>query len=76
MVRNRFEQICNFWHYSDNSALDDEEDRIYIIRSVLDNLVEYFRKHYKPPQELSLDEKMIPLRGHFRFRTYIVLVNL
>jgi hypothetical protein len=27
MNRNRFEQIWNFWHYSDNSTLDDETDR-------------------------------------------------
>jgi hypothetical protein len=24
MRRNRFEQIWNFWHYSDNSTLDDD----------------------------------------------------
>jgi hypothetical protein len=26
MIRNKFEQICNFLHYSDNSTLDDEID--------------------------------------------------
>jgi hypothetical protein len=28
MSRNRFEQIWNSCHYSDNSTLDDEADRL------------------------------------------------
>jgi hypothetical protein len=35
--------------------MDDEADRLYKIRPILDNLVENFRKHYKPPQESSFD---------------------
>jgi hypothetical protein len=70
MSRNKFEQTWNFWHYSDSSTLDDEADRLQKIRSILDNLVEKFSKHYKPPQELSFDEAMIPWRGRLRFRTY------
>jgi hypothetical protein len=70
MSRNRFEQIWNFWHYSDNSTLDDEADRLYKIEPILYNLVHEFRKHYRPPQELSLDEAMIPWRGRLGFRTY------
>jgi hypothetical protein len=31
MTRNRFEEIWNFWHYSDNSILDDEAERLYNI---------------------------------------------
>jgi hypothetical protein len=45
--RNRFERIWNFWHYDDNSALDDEADRLYRIRPVSDNLVENFMRHCK-----------------------------
>jgi hypothetical protein len=51
MNMNGFEKVCNFWHYSDNSILDDEADRVYKIRLVLGILVKKFRKHYKPPQE-------------------------
>jgi hypothetical protein len=60
MNRNRFEQIWNFFHYSGNCTLDDEAGRLHKSWSVFDNLVEKFRKHYKPPQELYLDEEMIP----------------
>jgi hypothetical protein len=63
-------KFWNFWHYSDNSTLDDEADRQYKVRPILNNLVEKFRKHYKPPQELSLDEAMITWSGRLRFRTY------
>jgi hypothetical protein len=52
MSRNRSEQIWNFCH---NSTLDDEADRLYTIRPILDNLFEKFRKFYKPPQEQSLE---------------------
>jgi hypothetical protein len=58
MRTNNFKQIWNFRHYSDNYTLDDEADRLYKIRPILDNLVENFRKHCKPSQELSLDEAM------------------
>jgi hypothetical protein len=45
MSRNRYEQIWNSWHCSDNSTLNDEADRLYEIRPSLDNLAEKFRKH-------------------------------
>jgi hypothetical protein len=49
MSRSRFKQIWSFWHYSDNSALNDEADRLYKIMPVLDIRLEELRKHYKPP---------------------------
>jgi hypothetical protein len=55
MSRNSFQQIWNIWHYSDNSTLDDEADRLYKIRPILDNQFEKSKKYYKPPQELLLD---------------------
>jgi hypothetical protein len=70
MNRNRSEQLWNFWHYSENSTLDDDADRLYKIRPILDNCVEKFRKYYKPPQELSLDEAKTPWSGRLRFRMY------
>jgi hypothetical protein len=48
----------------------DEADRLYKIRLILNNLADKFRKHYKPPQELSFDEVMIPWRERLRFSTY------
>jgi hypothetical protein len=68
--RNRFEQVWNCWHYSDNSTLDDEADRPYKIRPTLDYLLEIIRRRYKQPHELSLDDAMIPWRERLRFRTY------
>jgi hypothetical protein len=40
-------------------------DRLYKIRPVSNNLVEHFRRHYKPPQKT-----MIPWRERLSFRTY------
>jgi hypothetical protein len=70
MSRNRFEKIWNFWQYSDSSTLDDVADRLYKIGLILDNVVVKFRKHYKPPPELSLEEVMVSWQGPLRFRTY------
>jgi hypothetical protein len=50
MSRNKFEQIWNFWRYIDSSPMVDEADRLYKIRSILDNLAEKIRKYYKPLQ--------------------------
>jgi hypothetical protein len=61
-------KFWNFWHYSDNFTLDDEADRLCKITTILGNLVEKFRKHCKPPQEL--DEAMITWQGRLRFRMY------
>jgi hypothetical protein len=58
MSRNRFEQIWNFWHYSNNSTLVDEADRLENRANVLGKLVAKC-SNYKLPQELSLDKAMI-----------------
>jgi hypothetical protein len=58
--RNRFEQIWNFWHYTDSSTQDDEADIRYKMRPILDNLVEEIRRRYRSAHELLLDEAMIP----------------
>lgn len=70
MSRNRWEQIWNFWHFSDNLLVQNTDDRLYKVRPVLQHLTQRFQTVYKPAQELSLDEAMIPWRGRLRIRTY------
>jgi hypothetical protein len=70
LTRNRFEHIWKAWHFSDNEEVSGTTDRLYKIRPVLEYLVEKFQNVYKPKQELSLDEAMIPWRGRLRIKTY------
>lgn len=70
LSRNRFEQIWNFWHFSDNESNTDSADRLYKIRPIVAHFLEKFKTVYSPKRELSLDEGVIPWRGRLRFRTY------
>nr|XP_012146326.1 PREDICTED: piggyBac transposable element-derived protein 4-like [Megachile rotundata] len=70
MSRHRFEQIWTFWHFNDNTKMDSRSGRLFKIQPVLDYFLHKFRTIYKPKQQLSLDEGMIPWRGRLRFRTY------
>jgi len=70
MSRNRWEQIWNFWHFGDNLLVQNTDDSLYNVRPVLQHLTQRFQTVYKPAQELSLDEAMIPWRGRLKIPTY------
>jgi hypothetical protein len=70
MSRNRFESIWHAWHFSDNTQQTQDSGRLFKICPVYEYFILKFRSVYSPKQELSLDEAMIPLRGHLKFRTY------
>ena len=70
MSRNCWEQIWNFWHFSDKLLVQNTDDRLYKVRPVLQHLTQRFQPVYKLAQELSLDEAMIPWRSRLRIRTY------
>uniref|UniRef100_A0A0N5C6W1 DDE_Tnp_1_7 domain-containing protein n=1 Tax=Strongyloides papillosus TaxID=174720 RepID=A0A0N5C6W1_STREA len=70
MSRNRFEQIWTFWHFNNNEEMTNSSSRLFKIQPVLEYFVHKFNTVYKPKQNLSLDEGMIPWRGRLSFRTY------
>lgn len=63
MTRNRFDQITRYLHFSDNTKINENCDRLYKIEPVYNYLLEKFKTVYTPHQNLSLDEAMIPWRG-------------
>jgi hypothetical protein len=63
MSRNKFEQILTFLHFCDKSKITPDMGRIYKVKPLLDCLLSKFQSLYKPKQQLSLDEGMIPWRG-------------
>ena len=70
MSHKRFEQIWWCLHFNNNELLQQSTNRLFKIQPLLDFFLERFQTIYKPNQQLSLDEAMIPWRGRLRIRTY------
>lgn len=70
MSRHRFELLLRMLHFSDNTQATSH-DRLYKIRSLVDELNVNFRAHFTPDISLCVDEGMIPFRGRIIFRQYL-----
>jgi hypothetical protein len=70
MSCKRFEQIWWCLHFNDNELQPQSGNRLFKIQPLLDFFFEKFQTVYKPTQQLSLDEAVIPWRGRLRIRTY------
>lgn len=68
--QKRFESILAHFHFNDNSKID-VNDRIYKLRPLVDSLNESFLKHGGVPENLSIDESMIPYYGKHYAKQYI-----
>ncbi|XP_020292495.1 piggyBac transposable element-derived protein 4-like [Pseudomyrmex gracilis] len=70
MSRNRFMQILQTWHFSNNDNIAVNSNRLVKIQPVVDYLKMRFNEVYKPGQQLSLDEYVIPWSSRsISFRT-------
>lgn len=67
MSRNRFEAILSSIHLSDNETAQPD-DRLAKLISLIDTLISKFRDAINPPEEICIDESMIPFRGRLKFR--------
>ena len=64
--RNTFSSILTFLHVSDyDPANIDKDDRLYIIRYLLDKLKEKCKENFFPFQNISVDERMVKNKGQF-----------
>ena len=70
MSPNRFWQIWQMRHSSNNNLMHDKSDKLFKIRNILRYLQHKFKTVYTPKQELLLDEIIIPWRGRLSFRIY------
>lgn len=70
MSRDRFRQIWRAWHFNNNENVQDNSDRLCKVRPLLDFFLPKFKEVYKPIQQLSLDEGIVPWRGRLFFRVY------
>ncbi|XP_017762744.1 PREDICTED: piggyBac transposable element-derived protein 4-like [Eufriesea mexicana] len=70
MSRNRFVQIMQSWHFCNNDNIPHNAHRLAKIQPVIHYLQRKFNDVYKPSQQLSLDECIIPWRGRLSIKTY------
>ncbi|KAI4483932.1 hypothetical protein M0802_013192 [Mischocyttarus mexicanus] len=70
MSRNRFMQIMQSWHFCNNDNIPHNAHKLAKIQPVIDYLQRKFNDVYKPDQQLSLDECIIPWRGRLSIKTY------
>ena len=61
-------------HFADNSywyPTDENRDRLYKIRPVLDYLGDRFQANYTPMKNFSIDEQLLLHKGSLSFKMYI-----
>ena len=75
MPQTRFLKLSQYLHLRDNTGMpqhgEENFDRLYKLRPILDELPGRFRDVYRPRCELSVDEGMIGFKGRLSFRQYI-----
>jgi hypothetical protein len=70
MTHMRSEQIWWCLHFNNNALQAQSTNMLFKIQPLLDFFLEKFQIVYKPTQQLSLDEAVIPWRGRLHMRTY------
>lgn len=70
MSRNRFRQILSFLHFSDNTTIPETADRLFKIQKIIDYFMNKFKDNYKPKQNLSIHESIIPWNRKLNPRIY------
>ena len=74
LSRRQFEEIKRFIHFNNNSRMapsgDDNFDRLFKVRPLLDHLREKYNS-ITMPQTLCIDEQMIPFKGKSALKQYI-----
>ena len=70
MSRNRFRQILTFIHFANNANMPYNANRLFKVQYLIDYFSKKFEENFNLPQNISIDEGMIPWRGRLRFKTY------
>lgn len=74
MGRDRFLVLLRCFHFAPNIDHHEQEqdlDRLYKVRPLIDYFSSKMNSIYYPKKELSLDESMVLWRGRLFFRQYI-----
>lgn len=71
MSRDRFILMLKFWHFSENSSINPNSDKLSKIRTSFKLIQDKIFEVLEPGKYLVIDETMIPWRGRLKFRQYI-----
>ncbi|CAK1584893.1 unnamed protein product [Parnassius mnemosyne] len=70
MSYNRFSSILRCWHFVDNEAPRDQNERLYKIKPLLNLVINNWKNLLTPNECIVIDESMMPFRGRISFRQY------
>ncbi|KAG5862860.1 hypothetical protein JTB14_022944 [Gonioctena quinquepunctata] len=70
MRRNRFEQIKQFFHLTDNNQID-KNDKAWKVRLLMKKLKGTFNQHYVPDENINYDESMVEYSGRHNCKQFI-----
>lgn len=68
---NRYCILLKCWHFTDNEAPRNDDDRLYKIKPLVDLIMENGHAIYTPGRVIVVDESMVHFRGRLCFRQYI-----
>jgi hypothetical protein len=73
--RDRFQLICKFLHFNDNSKKDNYlgPARLFKIFPVIQHLNERFQSLFYPGQNICIDESLTLWKGRLSFKMYLPL---
>lgn len=75
MTRNRYEILTKYFHVNDSTQNpprnSPRHDRLHKVRPVIENAKRQFPRHYKPHQNMAVDEAMIKFKGRCSFLQYL-----
>lgn len=74
MPRERFGSILRFLHFVDNNSApprEEDRDRLFKIRPVIEELRRQFQLNYILSREISIDETMVKFKGRKFFRQFL-----
>lgn len=75
MSRNRYQLLCSFLHFCDNTQRVDRGERgynpLFKIQKLLDEIVPTFRECYVPGKNLAIDESMVRFKGRIHLKQYM-----
>ena len=75
MTRTRFEKILKYFHVGNATSNPPRgqpgHDRLSLVRSVMDQILQKCVDNYQPSKECSVDEAMIAYKGRLSFKQYL-----
>ncbi|KAL8614015.1 hypothetical protein ACOMHN_023250 [Nucella lapillus] len=75
MSVNRYQQITRYFHVNDSTTNPPrghpDHDKLHKVRPIVENAKQQFSKHYKPHQNIAVDEAMVKFTGRCSFLQYV-----